>query len=678
MKKQVLFLMATLMLVLHTLTAQNLPLQAIYPYSDSLPNPLLKTVIGVHWTGSQIWLIASPSTRRTITRHTPTMQYIDSIQITGNLTTGVTDIEVINNEMWIAFGKDSIAKISPTGAVIKKVQTLTTSTGVNGSVRTIAAIGNTGQLYASSTADVIWRIDTNGTVLQTIPITDHKVQGIYGMSYDATTTGGPYLWVNCQFSVNNPSGGVNGTYIRQIKLANNTGYATCFERDVFFNTPWGLGGTFFSAGGMTMGTLPGNTSPSLMSLSQYSTFGGLQKGAVAIYSLANFQPLPAPEVAIDSFATRSSLTNLTRFPAAINMAVSYVTKLTNRSPTAASGNINLTVKRDSVLIGNPSVPFAVNPFFTNIVNTPSVQANVKGRYEVGVRASVSGDCNVVNDTSRFLFTVTDSTYGRDVFDHNAIFNPMSIGGTAAPRRIGMVYTFPSDVNITSVSLLHRVLTLNDSMYATIWRFKNGYPTDSLASSRLYNPTTAADTAGQGNSIGLLRNYMLINPLLVKKGDSIVVGMTELKTANFYPWTAISDETQSNYLFLYRSSIVGTRNPGWYSDSASGVFAVGKRAFVFRVNATVRTDTKDFSGAIQDASVAPNPTTGDMVLTVNLLKNEKGRIDITDLSGRLMHTELFESQQVTKSLSLTNWSNGMYLLRVRTESGGQVIRKIVKQ
>ncbi len=450
-----------------------------------------------------------------------------------------------------------------------------------------------------------------------------------------------------------------------------------FNFNVFFDAAWAVGGTFFSAGGMTMGTLPGNTSPSLIALSQYSTFGGVQKGVVTGYSLANFQPLTAPEVAIDSFATNKNLTNLTRFPVSLNLPVSYVAKLTNRSPTAATGSINMSVKRDGAVISTPSVPFNVNPFFTSLVNTANVVGSQKGLYEVNIKAAAANDCNNTNDSTRFLFTVTDSTYGRDVFDHNVAFNPISIGGALAPRRIGMVYTFPNDVTINSLSLLHRVLVLNDSMYATVWRFKNGYPTDSLAASRLYNPTTAADTAGQGNSIGLLRNFPLINPLLVKKGDTIVVGMTELKTANFYPWTAISDETQSNYLFLYRSSVVGTRQPGWYSDSASGIFATGKRAFVFRVNVAIRVDTKDAAGAIKDLQLSPNPTTGDVFIHLNLAKSEKGRIDITDLSGRLMHTQVFESQQLAQSLSLANMPNGMYLVRVRTESGGQIVRKIVK-
>jgi hypothetical protein len=688
MKKQLLLLLfITMGFSKLNLVAQNLPVQVIYPFSDSVPAPLDKAIIGIHWTGSQFWLMAASSSRRTISRYSPTLRYIDSIQVTGDLGTGtpVYDIETINGDMWIAFNKDSIAKISPTGLIIKKVKVKNDGYGVNTAIRTLAVIGNTGQLYVGgvgtgSTGNYIWKIDTLGNILQAMPYIDHRAEAIYGMVYDDKTTGGPYLWVNCQFNATNVSGGINGTYVRQLKLSNNTCYATCFEKNVFFDTPWAVGGTFFSAGGLTMGTLPGNTTPSLIALSQYSTFGGVQRGAVIAYNLNNFQPLTAPEIGLDSFALRSGLGGLTRFPAAVNSTVSYVAKLTNRSPTAASGNILTNVWRDSVLIASPSVPFSVNPFFSNNFSTPNVLGTQKGRYEIGVKMSAANDCNVTNDSISYRFTVTDSTYGRDVFDHPGVaFNPVSIGSTLAPRKIGMVYTFPHDVNITSLSILHRVLALNDSMYATVWRFKNGYPTDSLAASKLYNPTTAADTAGQGNSIGLLRTFPLISPLLVKKGDTIVVGMTELKTAGFYPWTVIADKTQSNYLFFYRSSVLNSRNPGWFSDTVPGMaISSERRTFVFRVNATVRTGTKDALGAIENVTISPNPTTGDFSLYLNLTKSEKGRIDIRDLSGRTVQTQTFEAQTLNQPLSLGHLPSGLYLVHVRTESGGQVVQKVVKQ
>ncbi len=688
MKKQFLrLLFLTLSLANFNLVAQNLPVQFNYPFSDSVPAPLDKVIQGIHWTGSQFWLMAGSSSRRTISRYTPTLRYIDSIQVTGDLgtSTPISDIETINGEMWIAFNKDSIAKISPTGLIIKKVKVQNGNYGVNTSIRTIAVIGNTGQLYVggvgtASTGNYIWKIDTFGNILQAMPYVDHRAEAIYGMVYDDKTTGGPYLWVNCQFNATNVSGGINGTYVRQLKLANNTAYATCFEKNVFFDTPWAVGGTFFSAGGLTMGVMPGNTAPSLIALSQYSTFGGVQKGAVIGYNLANFQPLTTPEIGLDSFALRSGLGGLTHFPVAVNSTVSYVAKLTNRSPNTTTGNINMKVWRDSVLIASPSVPFSVNPFFAANFNTPNVLGTQKGRYEVGVKMATANDCNTTNDSTTYRFTVTDSTYGRDVFDHPGVaFNPVSIGSTLAPRRIGMVYTFPHDVNITSLSILHRVLALNDSMYATVWRFKNGYPTDSLAASRLFNPTTAADTAGQGNSIGLLRTFPLISPLLVKKGDTIVVGMTELKTSGFYPWTAIADKTQSNYLFFYRTSVANNRGPGWYSDTVPGMAISGeRRAFVFRVNTTIRTGTKDALGAIENVTIAPNPTTGDISLNLSLAKSEKGRIDITDLSGRTLHTQLFEAQILNQPLSLGHLPSGLYFVSIRTESGGQVVQKIVKQ
>ncbi len=78
-------------------------------------------------------------------------------------------------------------------------------------------------------------IDRSGNVLRQITPSDHRLSGTYGLSYDGTSPGGPYLWAFDQ------SG--SGAMIRQIDLA--TGRPTVYERDV--NDELGLSG---AAGGM--------------------------------------------------------------------------------------------------------------------------------------------------------------------------------------------------------------------------------------------------------------------------------------------------------------------------------------------------------------------------------------------------------------------------------------------
>jgi len=79
--------------------------------------------------------------------------------------------------------------------------------------------------------------------------------------------------------------------------------------------------------------------------------------------------------------------------------------------------------------------------------------------------------------------------------------------------------------------------------------------------------------------------------------------------------------------------------------------------------------ENFQAGIASFSLSPNPNDGRFLLEIEFMRTEKTTWQVLDLTGKIILTESFDSQQNYKELiNLSSYSTGLYFLRVKTLSG----------
>lgn len=84
--------------------------------------------------------------------------------------------------------------------------------------------------------------------------------------------------------------------------------------------------------------------------------------------------------------------------------------------------------------------------------------------------------------------------------------------------------------------------------------------------------------------------------------------------------------------------------------------------------------------VSEYKMYPNPATSTVFISrlMDSGRIEKLEISIFDLNGQLSFKEELGSNVVQKELDISNLSNGLYFVQLKTESGYMGIRKLVKQ
>ena len=77
------------------------------------------------------------------------------------------------------------------------------------------------------------------------------------------------------------------------------------------------------------------------------------------------------------------------------------------------------------------------------------------------------------------------------------------------------------------------------------------------------------------------------------------------------------------------------------------------------------------------SLAPNPSSGELLLTLDLRRPERLQIFLTDARQRIILTQALEGQRIEHKLDLLNVPAGTYYLTVQLESGN-IIRPVVRK
>lgn len=80
-------------------------------------------------------------------------------------------------------------------------------------------------------------------------------------------------------------------------------------------------------------------------------------------------------------------------------------------------------------------------------------------------------------------------------------------------------------------------------------------------------------------------------------------------------------------------------------------------------------TLDRSNAVLDFTVAPNPIRSEATIKWSLNQALETRLEIRDVSGRLMHSTLLPEMQSNQyRLNMENWSTGTYIATLLTDQG----------
>ena len=80
-------------------------------------------------------------------------------------------------------------------------------------------------------------------------------------------------------------------------------------------------------------------------------------------------------------------------------------------------------------------------------------------------------------------------------------------------------------------------------------------------------------------------------------------------------------------------------------------------------------------ALESLEIAPNPSDGRFGVAIRFKENTKFTLNISNISGQLVHQERLEGSKFDIPIVITEIPAGLYVLKIQTESG-QILRKIV--
>ena len=79
----------------------------------------------------------------------------------------------------------------------------------------------------------------------------------------------------------------------------------------------------------------------------------------------------------------------------------------------------------------------------------------------------------------------------------------------------------------------------------------------------------------------------------------------------------------------------------------------------------------------EVNVSPNPTTGAVHVDLTQYLGRAVRLEVYSLEGKLLQfSEIDEVQAMVEPMSLTNYQNGMYLIKVKSDGLPDVTRRVV--
>ncbi|MFN0201511.1 MAG: hypothetical protein ACKVTZ_08320 [Bacteroidia bacterium] len=326
---------------------------------------------GIVWTGTEFWVSrwADPDT---LLSFSAAGAFTGVFSIPGMPTAANSGIRAFTSDgtsIYAANNSTTIYKINPTSKTLLGNFTVPATVG---NVRWITYDG-AGSFWCGNFGTSLFKINNpavggTATVATSIPAATHGLGGMYGGVYDATSTGGPYLWMFVQTS---PTGATTQATIAQLQMPGGT------FTNVSRNVNADLGSTTGLAGGITIAQLPGLPQRSLIALDQ---------GVKVIGYELNFVQTSIADVAADSIDPSNGLTF---WPFSQNGAINLGGKARNvGTATATTVTTQVTVEDGTGTVGTFNAP-----------NVASLAQGTSSPYQVGPFTAATKDTYIATAVS---------------------------------------------------------------------------------------------------------------------------------------------------------------------------------------------------------------------------------------------------------------------------------------
>jgi hypothetical protein len=585
------------------------------------------------------------------------------------------------NFIWGVNNTDTIRKLDPTTA--QEVNRIVVPKWMG--VQSVIAYDSTngGGFWLYGTSGMFRRVDTTFQILtDSIPLdVSFKAGSPIQVAYDATSTGGPYLWI---FSGRHPeftnpvSGSPSLTTVTQISVATKlrTGVQKTIADDFDF-----ILNTNQSPRGFIITKLPNFPNP-MMIISAGKFTGGTSQllntdlsGVTAGYELGN---MIRPDASVDSLAISP---NYSIVPTLLSKPITISAKMRNVVAfQTTSGNVSLqTTNASGTLINTQSVPFNTNPTAAYFVSAPNTVGGLtKGVNKIRATVQVTNDPVVQNDTLSAYVQLSDSTLARDYSDFlpNVYIKFSQFGrsiGTGItkliPERpeIGQAYKLDVPVTLTSVTAKISPSKSGDTTRFKVYSINASGKPQFLGQSDLYQMTP-------NDSATYTMTLPLTAPIRIAGGQEFMISVTE---GNVSPYVISTTQGyEKGKVYLHQLATYG----GWVlADTLSNTFLRDNfaRALAIRPNFQLRTDVKEASN-IATLSLTPNPTNGLVQLNMALDNTDDVLVHVYNLSGQLIANQRFNAvKSINQNLDLSAQANGIYVISLTT-SKGTLTRKVVKE
>jgi hypothetical protein len=583
---------------------------------------------GVTHIGTEFWVSKWGSD--TLYRFSNAGAWLETVLIPG--LSGVRSMTWDGTFIYASNNTATISKINPATKTV-----VGTITAPISQVRMISydptLASGAGGLYIANFNTDITIINMSGTTLGVIAAATHTLTGMYGCAYDPYSSGGPFLWVFAQ------SGTPSNVMLHQLQLPGGTptGIVHDAMSDVGAAVSGGLAGGMFVSNSLVAGK---------------NTIGGLMQGAPNLlfgYELADPPPVDG---AISDFRSAPCYTQI---PLSQNGPIAFSARVSS----AGSGTIadpRLVVHVSDGVSTIWADTFAVGPLgagtWMDLVTGSFIPPGLGSYTATGYVITVGEvDGLSVNDSSTFLFEITDSTYARD----NGVptGTNYSVIGAGDWAYATCLWNLPNADTLTGVWISLNEPVNGDTTYAVVYNTFMG------------EPTTPITTGIPVIIDGATNEYELrfFAPVILAAGE-YAIGVYE----------SFDSTINLNQSSLYHT--VGMNH--YYTNAAGWVPSNIATARFIRPHFG-----KDFPVSVENplqsaVAVYPNPTHGNVSVGLSLPSAEEVTITVMDAQGQVVATrQLGEVRSTATLFELGQQASGIYLVQVK--AGTQVsTHKVVLQ
>ena len=385
-------------------------------------------------------------------------------------------------------------------------------------------------------------------------------------------------------------------------------------------------------------------------------------------------------ILIGTSQTSAGLTSIvsTNGPA---VATTYK-QLTGNFTVPATGYYNVAVRATAANGSAPyltiddlriSIPCSINsPTVTISANTTSVCAGdpVNLGASGATTYSWSTGATVANITDNPIQTTSYIVVGTSALSGCSTAVTQIV--TVNPSPTVLVYATKPDICPGQSTSLNAI---GSQGVTYSWSNNANGPSISVLPTPSNNTYTVIATNSFG-CISMAAQSISIHPVptvFVPQVNDICVGESQIITAS-----STGGAGGVTYAWISATGAVYQGNPVTVNPAASTVYSVtGTDSFGCAGKSTVVLNVNDCTGLsvnkLAGVSVYPNPTSGEIMVELNNASVKT--IHLMDLTGRVISSST-SSLEVVK-VDLTNLSNGIYYLKIQSDSSVEVV-KVVKQ